>query len=159
MSGFVIYSGDIYLIILVVTLENIICTVNLIMFKCNPIFLLNNKNDFKKKSLVQIASPPITGIFHLLSVLSIFEPSTHYYWFRFVCSMPLSWWLCDWVMPTMPCPQQLCSAPVHLCLWLLLWHQPISCVVFNFSCCLLLLSFPKNLVISWCSQSSTASIL
>lgn len=53
----------------------------------------------------------------------------------------------EWLMSMMSHPQPPCSAPVDSCLWVLLWNQYISYLVF--SCCLLifpaLLAFSKNL--------------
>ena len=73
------------------------------------------------------------------------------------------WHPYEWVRSTMPCPQQPCSAPVDSCLWLPLWSQSMSYLVFLISCCLLLfpvlLSFPTNSAFSWCAQSMTASVL
>lgn len=94
MSGFVTCQGDIHLILLVVTLENKTCILNLITFKGNPIFLLNNIMTFWKKILVLIASPPITCNFCPLFVLSIFEPykiDISIDLDLFVCYVPLSW--------------------------------------------------------------------
>lgn len=73
-----------------------------------------------------------------------------------------SWRPCDGAMSIMFCPQQSCSLPVDLGLWLLLWSQSISYL----SLLSLLhvffpawLSFPKIPAFSWCAQSKTASVL
>ena len=39
----------------------------------------------------------------------------------------------EWVMSTVSCPQQPCSVPVHLGIWLLLWSPSISYLAFSFS--------------------------
>ena len=63
------------------------------------------------------------------------------------------WQSYKWVMSTMSCPEQPYSACRDSCLWLPLRIQSISCLVFLFSCCLLLspalLSFPKNPTFLW----------
>ena len=68
-----------------------------------------------------------------------------------------------WVMATVSCPQQPCSAPVDTCLWLVLCSQFTSYLVFLFTSSLLffpaLLSFPKNPAFLRCAQSRTVSVL
>lgn len=45
-----------------------------------------------------------------------------------------SWQTYSWVVSTVSCPQQPCSAPVDSFPWLLLWRQSISSHIWSRSC-------------------------
>lgn len=76
-----------------------------------------------------------------------------------LCALLLSGFVLLWTLKDvgdMFCPQQPCSALVDSCLWLPLWTQSISYLVFPFFCCLLLLPalllFLKNPSFSICAE-------